>query len=77
MHLEWYDFSELLIGKVVLRIPCVGHIALFMRNSYGIYLVVFPIILIVIAEFAIPEFSHQKPETRPMENTSEAYGPSY
>jgi hypothetical protein len=38
---------------------------------------VFLVILIVIAEFAIPEFSHQKPETRPMENTSEAYEPSY
>ena len=52
------------IGKVVLRIPWVGHIALFMRNSYGIYLVVAVIILIVIAEFAIPEFSHQKPRNK-------------
>jgi hypothetical protein len=48
-----------------------------MRNSYGIYMVVFLIILALIAEFAVPEFSHQKPETRSMENTSEAYGPNY
>ena len=44
----WYDYREnytwhgmisekLLVGKVVFRIPWVGHIALFMQNSWNIH----------------------------------------
>jgi uncharacterized membrane protein YkgB len=41
--------EKLLIGKVVLRIPWVGHLALFMHNFSGIFLIaIFTIILLII-----------------------------
>lgn len=48
------------IGKVVMRIPWLGHIALFMRNSSGIYIVVALIVLLVVVEFVIPMFTKGK-----------------
>jgi signal peptidase I len=48
------------IGKVVMRIPWLGHIALFMRNSSGIYVVVVLIVLLVVVEFVIPMFTKGK-----------------
>ncbi len=48
--------QEMVIGKVVMRIPWVGHLALFMRESWGIYLILILIALLVIVEFALPLF---------------------
>jgi signal peptidase I len=42
------------IGKVVMRIPWVGHLVLFMRNSVGLPIVAALIIIIVILEFVFP-----------------------
>jgi signal peptidase I len=53
--------QDLVVGKVVLRIPWVGHLALFMRGSLGIPLVIVIIVVIVIFEFVLPIF-RQKPE---------------
>jgi len=49
------------IGKVVMRIPWVGHVALFMRNSNGILVIVVLIIILVIIEFALPPVLGKKP----------------
>jgi signal peptidase I len=54
-----YDYwgkvsQDLVVGKVVMRIPWVGHIVLFMRNSVGLPIVITLIILLVIIEFVAP-----------------------
>jgi signal peptidase I len=62
---EWRGYpngvpQNLVVGKVIMRIPWVGHLVLFMRNSFGIPLVIVIILLVVIVEFIIPLF-RQKP----------------
>ena len=47
--------QDLVVGKVVMRIPWFGHITLFMRNNlWGLPVVVVLILLLVIIEFIIP-----------------------
>jgi len=55
--------ADRVIGKVILRIPWVGHIALIMRNSSGIYLIIALIAILIIIELIIPVFSGKKPES--------------
>ncbi|MBN1244159.1 hypothetical protein JXA31_01035 [Candidatus Bathyarchaeota archaeon] len=52
--------EDLVVGKVVMRIPWLGHVVLFMRNSIGLPLVVVLIILIVIVEFIVPLLREKK-----------------
>ena len=76
---RWYDYREnytwnymisekLLVGKVISRIPWVGHIALFMQNSSGIFIIVVLIIIILIVEFAIPASASKKAKAEPERN---------
>jgi signal peptidase I len=60
--------ADRVIGKVILRIPWVGHIALIMRNSSGIYLIIALIAILVIIELIIPVFSGKKPESEQQKN---------
>ncbi len=60
------------IGKVVLRIPWLGHIALFMRNSLGILIVVALIALLVVVEFVIPMLTKGKAKVEPKESGQKA-----
>lgn len=53
--------EDLVVGKVILRVPWVGHIALFMRNSFGVPLAIVLILLIVVIEFVLPLFRKKKP----------------
>lgn len=53
------------IGKVVMRIPWVGHLALLMRNSSGILIILAIIILLIIIEFILPMLTKGKTETEP------------
>ena len=46
--------EDLVVGKVVMRIPWLGHLVLFMRNSIGLPIVVALIIIIVLLEFVFP-----------------------
>lgn len=46
--------EDLVVGKVVMRIPWLGHIALFMRNSVGLLIVIALVIILVIVEFIVP-----------------------
>jgi len=39
--------SELIVGKVIMRIPWIGHLAWFMRSPIGIYLIISLIIILV------------------------------
>jgi signal peptidase I len=51
----WGKVSEdLVVGKVVLRIPWLGHVILFMRNSVGLPIVIALIIILVVIEFIGP-----------------------
>ncbi len=52
--------QELVVGKVMMRVPWVGHIALFMRNGLGLPLVVGIILAILILEFVLPLFRQEK-----------------
>jgi signal peptidase I len=47
--------EDLVIGKVVMRIPWFGHITLFLRNNpVGLPIVIALIILLLLVEFVIP-----------------------
>lgn len=59
--------ENLVVGKVVMRIPWLGHIVLFMRNSVGLPIVIALIILIVVVEFVFPLFRNKKPSKHPIE----------
>lgn len=48
--------EDLVVGNVILRVPWVGHLALFMRNSLGVPLVVAIILIVVVIEFVLPQF---------------------
>jgi hypothetical protein len=53
--------EDLVLGKVVMRIPWFGHVTLFMRsNPYGLPLVISLIILLVVIEFIVPIFRDKK-----------------
>jgi signal peptidase I len=53
--------EDLVVGKVVMRIPWVGHLVLFMRNSIGLPIVIALIILILVIEFVFPLLRRKKP----------------
>jgi len=53
--------EDLVVGKVVMRIPWLGHVVLFMRNSIGLPVVIALIIIVVIIEFIVPLLREKKP----------------
>jgi hypothetical protein len=53
--------ENLVVGKVVMRIPWLGHLVLFMRNSIGLPIVIALIIILVIIEFIVPLLREKKP----------------
>lgn len=57
----WTIPADAVVGKVVMRIPWLGHIVLFMRNSVGLPIVIVLIILLVIFEFIVPLLKGKKP----------------
>jgi signal peptidase I len=54
--------GDQVVGKVILRIPWIGHTALFLHNSSGIFIIIILIVILVIVEFVIPMFSSEKAE---------------
>ncbi len=55
--------ADMVVGKVILRIPWFGWITLFMRGtSWGLPLVIALIILLVVIEFIIPILREEKPD---------------
>ena len=63
--------ADHVIGKVILRIPWLGHLALIMRNPTGVYLIIALIIILVIIELLIPVFRGRKPETTQQQGSQE------
>jgi signal peptidase I len=56
--------EDQVIGKVILRVPWIGHIALLLHNSSGIFIIIILIVILVIVEFIIPIFSREKAEVK-------------
>jgi signal peptidase I len=56
------------VGKVVMRVPWVGHLALLMRNQAGIYIIVGIIILLIAVEFILPLATKKKAKPEPAES---------
>jgi len=81
---HWEDYREdyswegsisekLYVGKVVLRIPWVGHVALYMRNNTaGMFIIFLLIIILVIVEFIIPAYTGKESRIE-----TEEYGKSF
>jgi signal peptidase I len=59
--------EDLVVGKVVMRIPWLGHVVLFMRNSIGLPIVIALIIIVVIVEFVFPLLRGKKPSEQQKE----------
>jgi signal peptidase I len=52
---RWSPFSEdLVVGKVVMHIPWLGHLVLFMRSEYGVPSVIILAAILIIIEFVVP-----------------------
>lgn len=47
--------QDLILGKVIMRIPYFGHITLFLRNnSWGLPLIIALIVILLLIEFIVP-----------------------
>lgn len=53
-----------IVGKVVLRIPWIGHLALFMRDRSAIYLVLGIIIIVIAVELVLSLLGGKKPQAQ-------------
>jgi signal peptidase I len=51
---------DLVVGKVVMRIPWVGHLSLYMQDSTITLLIAILIIILIVVEFALPGAAHKK-----------------
>ena len=59
--------QNLVVGKVIMRIPWFGWITLFMRgNSFGLPLIIGIILLLVVIEFVIPVIRGKKTQQNEM-----------
>jgi signal peptidase I len=57
--------QDLVVGKVILRIPWLGHIVLFMRTPAGLVLVAVLVALLLIIEFVLPVLRKKKEPSMP------------
>jgi signal peptidase I len=56
--------QNLVLGKVVMRIPYFGWITLFMKtNSWALPLIIVLIMLLIVVEFVVPALRHKKKAT--------------
>jgi len=65
--------EDQVIGKVILRVPWIGHIALFMHNSSGVFIIILLIIILVVVELIIPAISGEKAEVEQRESVEETF----
>jgi signal peptidase len=56
--------AENVIGKVVLRIPWIGHLALLMRDQSGVYLILALIIIIIAVELVLSLIGNKEAQTK-------------
>jgi hypothetical protein len=64
--------EKMLVGKVVMRIPWIGHIALLMHNSSaGFFIIAVLIVVLILVEFVFPLFGGKEDEAVPKEALEE------
>ena len=64
----WVVPEDLVVGKVIMRVPWVGQIVLFMHNSVGLPILIVLIIVLIIVEFVFPLFRGKETPSQPKEN---------
>lgn len=61
--------EDQIYGKVIMRIPWIGHIILFMHNSVGLPIIIALMVILLFIEFVLPllrkKGSAAEPERRP------------
>jgi signal peptidase I len=57
--------EDQIYGKVIMRIPWVGHIILFMHNSIGLPIIIALMIILLFIEFILPLFRKKAPVAEP------------
>jgi signal peptidase I len=57
--------QDMVVGKVIMRIPLIGNIVLLMRNPTGIVVIVIIAALLIILEFVLPILRKKTPEASP------------
>ena len=63
---SWGKVSEdLVVGKVIMRIPWVGHAILFMHDSVGLPIIIVLMIILVFIEFILPLLRKKAPVAEP------------
>jgi signal peptidase I len=65
--------EDLVLGKVVMRIPWFGYITLFLRNnSWGLPLIIALILILLIVEFVVPIAKSKKAKKASCNNRGES-----
>jgi len=62
----WRVSEKLLVGKVVGKVPWLGHIPLFMRTPMGILVVVLLFVVLMIAELIFPQKEDEETKIKKM-----------
>jgi signal peptidase I len=63
---SWGKVSEnLVVGKVIMRIPWVGHAILFMHDSVGLPIIIALMAMLVFIEFILPLLRKKAPAAEP------------
>jgi len=57
--------QNLVVGKVIMHIPWVGHVILFMRNSVGLPIIIVFMVILVVIEFILPLLRKKSPSSEP------------
>jgi signal peptidase I len=52
--------QNLVAGKVVMRVPWIGHVVLFMRSSIGVPIVILIVVSMIVAEFVFTMLRKEK-----------------
>jgi signal peptidase I len=64
--------AENVVGKVIMRIPWLGHLALFMQNSSVTLMIAILIVALIIIEFVLPGTAHKRTENNESEHVENA-----
>jgi len=63
---SWGKVSEdLVVGKVIMRIPWVGHVILFMHNSVALPIIIALMVILLFIEFILPLLRKKAPVSEP------------
>jgi len=64
----WPIPQDQIVGKVILRVPWLGHVVLFMRTPAGLILVAVLVALLLIVEFVVPVFRKKQDVSESQQN---------